>query len=112
MGFRKAIPPPQPKVPKPTKPVQFAAKANIRDVNWERDAPAGVNVPAGVKDRLAALSIEHSSQRKELDILRKTRGQRDVGSLKVPAHLQAGIPMAADDVKPRAQLAQVLPAEE
>ena len=88
------------------------AKPSIREVNWNRDIPGDVGVPQGVRDRLSALSMEHTDRRKELDILRKTRGQRDVGSLKTPVHLTEGMPMDATGVKPRGDLAPVLSSED
>ncbi len=99
-----------PSLNRPNRAVRLPAQPNIREVNWERDA-AG-NVPAAVKDRLLAVSMEHTDIRRQLDVLRKTRGQRDVGALKVPAALQAGIPMSDSGVKARAQIQDVAPAEE
>lgn len=55
-------------------------------VDYHQDAP---NVPVVVKGKLDALSLEHTGTRQQLDILRKTRGQRDVGAVKVPRELMA-----------------------
>ena len=42
---------------------------------------------------LDSLSVQHQQTLDELAILRKTRGQRDVGALKVPAHLREALPI-------------------
>jgi hypothetical protein len=34
------------------------------------------------------LATQQRNVRQQLDILRKTRGQREVGTVKIPAHLQ------------------------
>lgn len=69
-------------------------------------------MPAHVKDQLDALMLTASETRAQLDILRKTRGQREVGSVKVPAHLQAPEPVSDTGVEHRATVAAVLPAKE
>lgn len=51
------------------------------------------NAPQFVKDQYQALLINAGETRKHLDILRHTRGQRDVGTIKVPVHLQSGEPL-------------------
>jgi len=74
-------------------------RANERVVNYRRDIPGSINVPEYVKEQLDALSIVHTQQRTELDALRKTRGQRQVTPLRVPGHLQDGIPMSDQGVE-------------
>lgn len=81
----------------------------------------GQNLPAAVKDKMDLLMLNAKSTRQQLDILRKTRGQRDVGSVKVPPHLRAPEPLTTGyrdssgkvvDVVKRANVAAVLPAED
>lgn len=55
------------------------------------------------KDVVTQVQLDHltsaqQSTRDQLAILRQTRGQRDVGSLKVPMHLQQPI-ILVDNVK-------------
>jgi len=79
------------------------AKPEVR-VDYGRDAvPA--DAPAGVHDALAALSMEHTDVRKQLDILRQTRGQRQVGKLIIPPHLRSNEPMSDDGVELRGDVA-------
>ena len=100
-----------PKAPKQKNRVQVMPNAGVREVNYIRDIPGDVGVPQHVRDQLTAQSMLHTDVRKQLDVLRKTRGQRTLEPLKVPVHLSTGIPMSADDVKPRGDLAQVLPED-
>ena len=81
-------------------------RANERKVNYTRDIPASMSqeVPQRVKDQLDALSFVHTQQRSELDVLRKTRGQRALEPLKVPAHLQGGMTISDAGVR---QLADI-----
>lgn len=60
-------------------------------------------------DHLHAVHVNTSAQ---LDILRKTRGQREVGSIKIPAHLQ--VPDLADDygVESRGSILPILGPKE
>jgi len=65
------------------------------------------------KDAATAVMLDHlnavqSNTLQQLDILRKTRGQRDVGSVKIPAHLQVAMPVDVSDVEVRSSLAPVL----
>ena len=48
------------------------------------------NAPQHVKDQYEALKIIDGNRRQELAVLRETRGKRQVGTVKVPVHLQAG----------------------
>lgn len=73
------------------------AGPGVRRVNWNRDVKQ--NVSRATRDQLDALSIEHTQVRQQLDILRKTRSQRDVGTLKIPAHLQTVITIDDTGVK-------------
>src|SRR5579864_4563133 len=61
---------------------RFRGHHKEKKVDWKRDVPQ--NVPQAVKDRLDAISIEHSSVREQLHALRASRGTREVGSVKVP----------------------------
>jgi hypothetical protein len=54
---------------------------------------------------LSALTAGQQSVRDQLAILRQTRGQREVGTLKVPAHLQQPIVLTDAGVKERASRA-------
>lgn len=45
------------------------------------------NATQFVRDQYDALLITAGETRKRLDILRQTRGQRNVGALKIPVHL-------------------------
>ena len=51
---------------------------------------------------LDALGAVQQHTLDELAILRQTRGQRDVGSLKIPANLQTTIPLDDSGVQTRA----------
>lgn len=86
---------------KSKKPVSahLVNNAGVVDVKWNRDVPAGKNLPQSVLDRLEALSLVHSDTRRQLDALRKSRAQREVGSVKVPAHLQQPVPMSDAGVR-------------
>lgn len=111
--------------PKEKAPFRRLAGPREKKVAWNRDA-TDVNLPQHVIDRLQAISIEHSQVRQELDILRKTRGKRTVGTVKVPAHLSAGVPLdtrdrvvdrntgriTTVDVERRADIPSILPAED
>lgn len=86
--------------PKQKNRVKFMPRANERKVDYVRDIPASLaaEVPQRVKNELAAKSIEHTAIREQLDVLRKTRGQRRIEPLRVPAHLRdAGAMMVLDD---------------
>lgn len=89
------------KRPKQRNRVQFMPRANERKVNYTRDIPASMSqeVPQHVKDQLDALSMVHTQQRSELDVLRKTRGQRTLEPLKVPAHLRGGVTISDAGVR-------------
>jgi hypothetical protein len=50
-------------------------------------------------------AVSQQSVRDQLAILRQTRGQREVGTLKVPAHLQQPIVLTDAGVKERASRA-------
>src|SRR5258708_4512496 len=77
--------------------VKKVADAHVIKVDWKRDVP--INLPQSTRDQLDAASMLHTDVRKQLDILRKTRGTRDVGTLKVPVELSAGIPMSDAGVR-------------
>lgn len=79
----------------------------VRQVNYTRDIPPGHQVPQAVRDGLDALSIVHTAQRKELDALRRTRGQRKLEPLKVPGHLSAGMPMSDEGVRRLADIPEL-----
>jgi len=51
------------------------------------DVPAVNEVAKVMLDHLGSVQAR---TKMELDILRKTRGQREVGEVKIPAHLQFG----------------------
>lgn len=53
------------------------------------------------------LDTVHNSVRDQLDVLRKTRGQRKVGALKVPAHLREAMRLGNDGVEVRANIADI-----
>lgn len=68
------------------------------------------NLPQAVKDQFDALSIQAASTRQQLDILRQTRGSRNVGTVKVPPHLQTGDVLDGRGVERRGDVATfVLP---
>lgn len=48
---------------------------------------------------LDSLTSAQDNTRQQLDILRKTRGQRDVGQLKIPVHLQQPFSLTDAGVK-------------
>ena len=50
---------------------------------------------------LDGLTAAQQNTRDQLAILRQTRGQRDVGQLKIPVHLQAPISLDVDLAKPK-----------
>lgn len=63
---------------------------------------------APVKDAATQVLVDHihavhSNTRAQLDILRKTRGQREVGEVKIPAHLQVVEALDASGVEVRSQ---------
>ena len=97
--FKPAVPT-RSKTDKPRNPVRLMAKANVREVNWARDIPAGMNVPAYVKDKLDAASILHNDVRRQLDVARRERGKgAPTVEVKIPNDLQAGIPMSDAGVR-------------
>ena len=49
---------------------------------------------------------QFDEQKKQLDILRKTRAQRDVGSVEIPKHLQR--PVDGDAVPPHLRAHQII----
>ncbi len=51
---------------------------------------------------LGSLVAGHQNTRDQLAILRQTRGQRQVGELKIPAHLKTPISLDVDLAKPKA----------
>lgn len=51
---------------------------------------------------LDALTSAQQNTRDQLAILRQTRGQRDVGTLKIPTHLQQAMPLVDLGVKEKA----------
>lgn len=77
--------------------------------NWDRLKKHPENrtpeiVPAlneAVKVERDYLHGVQSSVREQLDILRKTRGQRNVGEVKIPAHLQAPLIVDVSGVEVR-----------
>lgn len=87
------------------------AKAKETKVDWKRDVN-DLNLPAHVKDHLDAVSIEHTQVRQTLDVLRKTRGQRVVGNVKVPASLQQGMTLDGAGVQRRGDIPNILSAED
>ena len=50
---------------------------------------------------LDGLTAAQQSTRDQLAILRQTRGQRDVGQLKIPVHLQQPISLDVDLAQPK-----------
>jgi hypothetical protein len=76
----------------------------------DRIARATPNVT--VKDaatslRLQGLSAVHLNTLQQLDVLRRTRGMREVGSVQIPPHLQVGIPADVSGVEVRVNLAPI-----
>jgi hypothetical protein len=85
----------------------------VEDANKTKRPETRPHNDVPVKDAATAVMLDHlhavqSSTLQQLDILRKTRGQREVGSVKIPAHLQVAMPMDVSDVEVRSSLAPVL----
>ena len=77
---------------------QAAAQGRRPEDRPRNDVPA---MDAATKVLLDHVHAVQSRTRMELDILRKTRGQRNVGEVKIPAHLQIPTPMDASGVESR-----------
>jgi len=92
------------KKPKGKQGIRFAPNPGVTKVNWRRDVPGDVQVPAAVLDGLDALSIVHTQQRQELKALRETRGTRKLEPVKVPAHLSQGMPLSDSGVRKLADI--------
>lgn len=69
-------------------------------------APAATasTLPAEVQVLVDHVDAVHATVRAELDVLRQTRGQREVGSVKVPAHLRAAEMLDDSGVEKRATI--------
>jgi hypothetical protein len=74
----------------------------------ERGGHAQTRVPDLVPVLNEAVRVEaeylhsvHTNIRQQLDILRKTRGQREVGTVKIPPHLQTNSPLDVRGVEER-----------
>lgn len=74
-----------------------------RRISVSPNTPTRKNLPLDVQIQLGALEQTQQATLAQLDILRKTRGQRDVGSVKVPPHLRTGerVVLAARTADPR-----------
>lgn len=93
-----------------------------RPSDGTRPAPkvlTGAAINAETAVMLEHVGAVHQNTRDQLAILRQTRGQRQVGALKIPAHLQAPLSITlggtmGDDtgVEERGALASVLPSRE
>lgn len=90
------------------KPNQRLKESRNKPINQRRYRAEGGNpVVQGLADQLFA---DHSNVRSQLDILRQTRGQRNVGELTIPAHLrQSEMLGSADGVETRVDVAAVKP---
>lgn len=70
--------------------------------------------PKAVEAQILAEHIRsvHANVRAQLDILRKTRGQREVGSVKIPVEFQAPVVIDVDGVEQRSGLLPISGAKE
>ena len=86
-----------------------AARAGHPQKRTPEVVPVRDAVTSVMLDHLHAVHVNTAAQ---LDILRKTRGQREVGSVKVPAHLQ--VPDMVDDsgVESRGSILPILGPKE
>lgn len=81
--------------------------ASRLDRRTQTQTPETMPVSADVRVILDHLHAVNQNTRDQLSILRKTRGQREVGAVKIPAHLQVPDIIDTSGVESRGSLAPI-----
>lgn len=81
--------------------IEDAARIGHPDNQIVNDVPSMDVATRVMLDHLGAVQ---ANTRMQLDILRKTRGQRNVGEVKIPAHLQSTEPVDDRGIESRGNI--------